>query len=156
MKAFFAGSFNPFTIGHLDILARGLKICSGGVVVGIGYNCGKEEHACASEKKLRSLLEGLPGVEVTLYSGLTADAAREAGAGVLLRGFRNAIDAEYERQLADANRMIAGVDTILLPARPDLASVSSSLVRELEHFGHDVTELLPSREQCLKACLANQ
>lgn len=154
MKGFFAGSFNPFTKGHLDILSRGLRICPEGVVVGMGYNenkCSRDE-AFASAEALSNLLAGIPGVEVAAYSGLTVDAARRHGAELLIRGFRNAIDAEYERSLADTNRMIAGIDTILLAASPELAPLSSSMVRELAHNGYDVGRYLPTREECREAC----
>lgn len=154
MKAFFAGSFNPFTIGHLDLVARGLNICREGVIIGVGFNMHKSDHS-ATDKivgHLKALFDGIPQVDVMAYSGLTVDAAQRAGADVLLRGFRNAIDAEYERNLADANRMVAGIDTILLPCRPELSPVSSSMVRELRHNGHDVSRYLPSHAQCLDAC----
>lgn len=150
MKAFFPGSFNPFTTGHLDLLARALRLFPDGVVVGIGVNEHKAAGTCGESPAaaLRALLRDIPGVEVAEYSSLTADAARRHGAGVLVRGFRNAVDAEYERTLADANRMVAGIDTVLLPASPELGAVSSSMVRELSHFGHDVTRFLPTAEDC--------
>lgn len=154
MKAFFAGSFNPFTIGHLDIIARGLRLFPEGVVVGIGYNEHKTTHAAMAEllDSLRRLLSGIPGVEVMLYSGLTVEAARNAGAEVLLRSFRNVTDAEYERTLADANRLVSGMETVLLAARPELGTVSSSLVRELRHNGYDTDRFIPTAESCRKAC----
>ena len=77
------------------------------------------------------------------WSGLTVDAARSVGARWLLRGARTAADFEYERNLADINRDIAGVDTVILPTEPQLAMVSSSMVRELKRFGHDVSKYLP-------------
>lgn len=157
MKAFFAGSFNPFTKGHLDILARGLRLFPEGVVIGIGFNEHKTDRASADAvaSELRELFDGVKGVEVAPYSGLTVDAARAAGAGVLLRGFRNAIDAEYERTLADANRLVGGMDTVLLPSRPELSPVSSSLVRELRNNGRDTSRFIPTQEECRRACRAD-
>ncbi|MDE5653305.1 MAG: pantetheine-phosphate adenylyltransferase [Muribaculaceae bacterium] len=160
MKAFFPGSFNPFTIGHLDILARALA-AFGNVVVAIGYNENKKDASIdANAAMLRRLLEGCPGVTVMTYSGLTVDAARREGAGVIVRGFRNAIDAEYERQLADTNRMISRdesrspveIETWLIPARPELGCVSSSMVRELSHNGHPIDRYLPGIALCRRLC----
>ncbi len=155
MMAFFAGSFNPFTIGHLDLVARALKICPEGVVVGVGYN----EHKCSTSDArkcaddINALFADVPALSAIAYSGLTAMAAARHGCRLLVRGFRNAIDAEYERNLADANRMISDIDTILLPAKPELATVSSSMVRELLHNGYsDVSRFIPSPRQCAEAC----
>lgn len=154
MKAFFPGSFNPFTKGHLDILARGLRLFPDGVVVGIGFNEHKTSHAQveATLIEIRRLLDGIPAVEVLAYSGLTVEAVRKAGAEVMLRGFRNAIDAEYERSLADTNRLISGIDTVLLPTLPELSPISSSMVRELAHNGYDVSPYIPTPEECRNAC----
>ncbi len=139
--ALFAGSFNPFTKGHLSILERGLELFDR-VVVSVGVN--GEKDARADVAALQSLLAELyPRVEVMEWSGLTVDAARSVGARWLLRGARTAADFEYERNLADINRDIAGVDTVILPTEPQLAMVSSSMVRELKRFGHDVSKYLP-------------
>lgn len=154
MKAFFAGSFNPFTKGHLDIVARGLRIFPDGIIIGIGYNEHKSDSRSVIELEahLKHLFKDVRNVEVTVYTGLTAEAAARMGAEALLRGFRNAIDAEYERSLADANRMVAGIDTLLLPASSLLSAVSSSLVRELDHNNHDVSRFIPTPEECSAAC----
>lgn len=149
--AIFPGSFNPFTIGHLDILARGLRIFDK-VYVSIGYNesKGECEDGESAASRLRHLLAGCPRVEVSCYSGLTVDEARRVGASVILRGVRNAADMEYERSLADVNWRIAGIDTMILPCRPELGMVSSSMVRELMHFGYDVSEFMPTEEDVRK------
>lgn len=145
MKAIFPGSFNPFTTGHLDILQRALRLF-GQVTIAIGHNenktCSHEAEAIANH--LHTLFDSTPGIEIITYTGLTVEAARHIGATVIVRGIRNAADADYERQLADTNRLIApDIDTILLPARPDLACISSSMVRELSHNNYDVTPFLP-------------
>lgn len=149
MKAFFPGSFNPFTIGHLDIMVRA-KPFFPEIVVGIGYNERKHspEDAEILLENIGNLLRDIPGITVCAYSGLTARAAKEAGADLLIRGVRNAADADYERSMADANRHLFGLETLLIPCRPELSFISSSMVRELEHNGVDISQFLPSRKDC--------
>lgn len=138
--ALYPGSFNPFTIGHLSILERGLRLFDKVVVV-IGCN-GAKDSSRTSADELRSKLAHLTGVEVMEWDGLTVDAATKVGAGWLLRGVRSVADYEYERNLADINRELTGIETVLLTAEPKLAMVSSSMVRELRHFGHDVSDYI--------------
>ena len=92
---------------------------------------------------IRVLYRDEPRVRVMAYSCLTADAARQQGACAILRSVRSVKDYEYELQMADVNRQLTGIDTIVLFARPQLASISSSVVRELQQFGHDITPFLP-------------
>ncbi len=143
MKALFAGSFDPFTIGHLAIVESALKIFSS-VVVAIGVNENKKSEwpANVRKKAIAELFKDDPRVEVTTYSGLTFKFARMIGAGVLVRGVRNGDDFDFEKTLADANRKIGGIDTVLIPCVPELAFVSSSLVRELLHNGEDPSSLI--------------
>ncbi|MDE6783300.1 MAG: pantetheine-phosphate adenylyltransferase [Paramuribaculum sp.] len=144
--AIFTGSFNPFTIGHLDILRRGLAIFDRVVVVK-GINVSKpgssaidDLHTCPPLKQLAA--DGR--VEIAEWSGLTVDAARHFGATALLRGARTAADFDYERSMADINRLLApDIDTVILPARPELAMISSSMVRELASFGKEITPFIP-------------
>ena len=84
-----------------------------------------------------------PKVKVISYEGLTVDACRREGARWMLRGVRSTVDFEYERNLADINRRISGIETLLLFTLPEYAAVSSSVVRELKAYGHDVSEFLP-------------
>lgn len=141
---FFAGSFDPFTIGHRDIVERALSMF-GHVVIGVGYNINKEGHRSVEDRveAIRGVFEDDDRITVTAYTGLTAEAARRAGAHSLLRGVRDTRDFEYERTMADVNRRLFGLDTVLLIADPTLASVSSSMVRELEANGCDVSRFLP-------------
>ncbi len=141
---FFAGSFDPFTIGHRDIVERALTMF-GRVVIGVGYNIKKQGHRPVEERveAIRRVFEDDDRIVVTSYSGLTAEAARAAGAHSLLRGVRDIRDFEFERTMADVNRRLFGIDTVLLVADPTLSSVSSSMVRELEANGCDVSRFLP-------------
>ncbi len=144
--ALFAGSFDPFTIGHADIVHRALAMFSR-VVICLGVNPSKPaaaEGAAERAQSIADLYAADPRVSVHLWKGLTAEAAREYGATVLLRGVRSARDYEYERDMADANRAIFGIDTVMIAADPALAHVSSSLVRELMAHGQDVSALLPT------------
>lgn len=139
---FFAGSFNPFTKGHADILKR-LMALADKVVVGIGVNPEKpsnRDEALANAEAIRCLVEreGLADrVEIKVYTGLTAEEALRCGADVMARGIRSGTDFDYEYTLAAANRDAFDIDTILLPADPRLSFVSSSIVRDLIQNGRN-------------------
>ena len=138
------GSFDPFTKGHADIVGRALELFDE-VIIGVGYNEQKEGWMPVEERvaSIKKLYIDEPRIKVECYSGLTADFAKESGATAIVRGVRTTTDFEYEMQMADVNRQLTGIETILLPASPQYASLSSSLVRELAHFGHDISEYLP-------------
>lgn len=140
----FPGSFNPFTRGHADIVRRALLMFDE-VVVGVGCNESKAGGVSPEERaeNIRKLYAGNPRVRVGCYSGLTADFAKANGVVAIVRGVRSFADYEYEMQMADVNRQLFGIETIILPASPEFAALSSSVVRELLHFGHDVSDLLP-------------
>lgn len=141
--ALYAGSFDPFTIGHLSIADRALRLFDC-LVIGIGVNQLKRGAVSPEERRnsIAEIFADNPRVKVVVYSGLTADLAAECGASVLVRGVRSVADFEAERELADINRTISGIDTVLLPALPELAFVSSSMVRELTNFGHDASRFV--------------
>lgn len=139
--ALYAGSFNPFTVGHMSILRRGLQLFDR-VVVAVGVNAEKQAEAVANIDELKQKLSDMPGVDVILWSGLTVDAATQVGAKWLLRGVRSVADYEYERNLADINKAISGIDTVILFAEPELSMVSSSMVRELRRYGRDVSDFV--------------
>lgn len=143
--AFFAGSFRPFTTGHASIVTRGLDIFDR-IVVGVGINSAKpddREHAEQAAEAIRRVFAGDSRIDVVVYDNLTVDAAAEAGACALLRGVRSTRDFDYERDLADVNRQLSGIETVLLYSLPELAAVSSSIVRELASYGRDVDAFLP-------------
>ena len=142
--ALFAGSFNPYTRGHHAIVQRALAIFDR-VVVAIGCNMGKEGAVDTAERRkaIEKVYADEPRVQVAVYSGLTMDYARSIGATALLRGVRSVKDFEYERDLADVNMRMGGIETVILMSSPDNAAISSSLVRELMAYGKDVKDLLP-------------
>lgn len=143
-RALFPGSFDPFTLGHHSIVKRALAFMDE-VIVGIGIHEGKHGFIPVEKRveMIRRLYADEPRVKVEAYSGLTVDFAREQGAAFILRGIRSVKDFEYEESIADINRKLAGIETLFLFTEPELASVSSSVVRELLHYGKDVSMFLP-------------
>ena len=142
--ALFPGSFDPFTRGHQVIVERALPLFDK-LVIAIGVNRAKKGWMPVEERlaQLKALYADEPRVEVIAYETLTMDLAKEYDAKYVLRGVRSMADFEYERTIADANRKIGGLETIFLISDADTAHISSSLVRELAAFGHDVSDLLP-------------
>ena len=142
--ALFAGTFDPYTRGHHALVERALALFDT-VVVAVGRNLEKkcmlsvEERVAAIEK----LYAGNGRVKVAVYDTLTMDFAQSVGATALLRGVRSVKDFEYERDIADINLRLGGIDTVLLVSEPEYAAISSSVVRELMKYGKDVSELLP-------------
>ena len=143
-KAIFPGTFDPFTIGHYSVVRRALTFMDE-ITIGIGINESKRTWF-PTEKRvemIRKLYAGEPRIKVEAYNGLTVDFARLSGAQFIIRGIRTVHDFEYEETIADINRKLAGVETILLFTEPELTSVSSTIVRELLQFGKDVSDFLP-------------
>lgn len=144
MIALFAGSFHPPTNGHLDVILRASRMFER-VVVAVMVNPEKK-YLLSAEKRcemLRRAAAGLDNVEVVWGTGLTAELAKKLGAGVLVRGVRNVTDMEYETQAADVNRMLTGVDTVFLPARPEHRAISSTLVRDVARHGGSLDGMVP-------------
>ena len=142
--AIFPGSFDPFTVGHHSIVMRALPLFDK-IVVAIGTNAAK--YAMMSESRrveaLRELYADNEKIEVISYEGLTVDAAKMCGAKFILRGVRMIQEFEYEKNLAEVNRSISGLETVLLYTLPEFGHISSSIVRELIRYGRDVSSLLP-------------
>ena len=139
------GSFDPFTVGHDSIVRRSLPLFDRLVIGVVGDNVHKPSMRPAEERMrtISELYAEEPAIEVKPYHGLAVDFARAENARFIVKGVRSAKDFEYEREQADINRQIAGIETILLFAEPHLSSVSSTMVRELQHFGVDVSQFLP-------------
>lgn len=142
--ALFPGSFDPFTVGHQSLVKRGLALADR-IIIAIGINENKQSCFSLEERleAIRSLFQDDPRIEVITYHTLTTDLAEQTGAQFILRGIRSVIDFEYEKTIADINRTLTGIETIFLLAEPQYAHISSSAVRELLHFGKDVSAFLP-------------
>ena len=141
----FVGTFDPFTIGHDSIVRRALPLFDRLVIGVVGDNVHKPGMSPAEERMnaIRELYQDVPAIEVKSYYGLAMDFAREQGAQFIVKGVRSVSDFEYEQWQADFNRRLGGIETILLYTEPELASISSSALRELSHFGVDVSGFLP-------------
>ena len=142
--ALFPGTFDPFTIGHESLVRRGLELVDE-IVISIGVNEDKKTYF-ALEKRLemiRNLYRNEPRVKVGSYDSLTIEFARKIGAKFILRGIRSVNDFEYEKTIADMNRTISGIETFVLFTEPELTHISSSHVRELLRYGHDVSAFVP-------------
>ena len=143
-RAIFPGTFDPFTIGHESVVKRALTFIDE-IVISIGINEGKETHF-PLEKRLdmiREFYKDEPRIRVISYDSLTIDLARNLDANLIIRGIRTVKDFEYEETIADINRKLSGIETILLFTEPELSCISSTIVRELLAFGKDITRFIP-------------
>ena len=143
-RAIFPGTFDPFTIGHYSVVKRALTFMDE-IIIGIGINDSKSTWFPTDKRveMVKKLYADEPRVRVEAYDNLTVDFAIQHDAGFIIRGIRTVRDFEYEETIADINRKLAGIETILLFTEPELTSVSSTIVRELLHYGKDVTPFLP-------------
>ena len=144
-KAIFPGTFDPFTIGHDSLVRRALNIADE-IVIAIGINENKQTHFTLDQRTemIETLYEADQRISVMSYDSLTVDFAKEIGASLIIRGIRTINDFEYEKTIADINRSIAGIETVVLFTEPELTHISSTIVRELLRFGHDVSQFIPS------------
>ncbi len=142
--ALFAGSFDPFTKGHQSVVRRALTFVDQ-VIVGIGVNIGKKSTFTLPERRamIEKAFANEPRVKVMDYEGLTTDFAQQVGATILLRGVRTCKDFEYEKEIAEVNRRLTGIETAILFAEDQFTNISSTIVRELIHYGKNVREFLP-------------
>ena len=143
--AMFQGSFDPFTLGHESIVRRALPLFDE-IVIAVVANPSKRPFMTLEKRMemISDIFAGEPRVRVITSSGLTVDAAREAGATCLLRGVRMLQDFENEMHMADVNRKLSGIETVLLYTLPQYSHISSSIVRELHAYGRDVSDYLPA------------
>jgi pantetheine-phosphate adenylyltransferase len=143
-KAVFAGTFDPPTNGHLDVIARAAAAFDE-VIVAAGVNQSKQRLFSVEERvaMLTELAEPFGNVRIGTFDGLVVDYCRAEGAAMIVKGLRSGGDYDYELQMAQMNRKLAGVDTLFLPAAPENGYVSSSLVKEIAKLGGEVGEFLP-------------
>ena len=146
--ALFVGSFDPFTIGHADIVDRTLKLF-GRIVIGVGINPEKHCMITAEDRinAIKCLFEGDNRVKVIGFNDLAVDLAQREKANFIVKGVRSIKDFEYEREQAELNRSMTGIETILLYADPSLAAISSSAVRQLAYFNKDTSWMLPKAKK---------
>ncbi|SKC86574.1 pantetheine-phosphate adenylyltransferase [Ohtaekwangia koreensis] len=144
--ALFPGSFDPFTKGHEDIVLRGLQVFDE-IIIAIGYNTQKSNRYFPIDMmigKIQQTFEKYPAIKVLTYSELTAEYARKQGAQFLLRGLRNTTDFEYENSISQVNRKLyEDLESVFLITTPQLAWISSSIVREVHKYGGDVSQFIP-------------
>lgn len=147
--AIYPGSFDPCTLGHLDVVRRGRRLFDR-LIVGVGRHPGKETLFTLEERValLQTLVDKITDaepqhapVEVRPFTGLTVDFARDAGASIILRGVRNLSDLQYEVQQAVTNREVAGLETAFVVAGQSFAYISSSLIKQITAMGDDLNVL---------------
>ena len=145
-RAIFPGSFDPFTVGHESIVLRGLDIFDE-IVVAVGVNADKR---CmfSTERRvefIETVFADRPQVSVSTYEGLTVDFAKEIGCSHILRGLRTSADFEFERAIAQVNRQMTGIDTVILLTTPEHTPINSTIVRDILRHGGDASLFLPQR-----------
>ena len=143
--AMFQGSFDPFTLGHESIVRRALPLFDE-IVVAVVSNKAKKPFMGLDNRMefIKKVFADEPRVRVVASDGLTVDVAREEGATCLLRGVRMIQDFENEMHMAEINRRLSGIETVLLYTLPEFSHISSSIVRELFSYGRDVSGFLPA------------
>ncbi|MGI0105684.1 pantetheine-phosphate adenylyltransferase [Salinimicrobium sp. WS361] len=142
--AVFPGSFDPITLGHVDIINRGLPLFDQ-VILAIGTNSDKK-YMFSLEERVRFLEETYkdePKIKVMTYKGMTVDFCREQNAGFILRGLRNAIDLEFEKSIGQTNFKISGVETLFFITSSGKSHISSTVVRDVIRNGGDYQFMVP-------------
>jgi len=143
--AIFPGSFDPFTLGHYDIVIRGLKLFDR-IIIAIGQNTKKQRYFPIElmMDRIGTAFENNKNIQVITFNELTASVARKYGARYLLRGLRNTTDFEYENSIAQVNTHLnAELETVFLITSPKYASISSSIMREVHQYKGNINEFLP-------------
>ena len=144
---FFPGTFDPVTLGHLDIINRALPLFDK-IIVGIGSNVNKIPMYTEDQRLqwLKDIYKDEPGVDAVVYDGLTVNCCKEMGANYIIRGIRYVNDFEYEKAIADMNRSITAgkIETVFFTCLPQYTSVASTLVRDVIKNKGNVSQFLPT------------
>ncbi len=143
-KAVFPGSFDPVTLGHVDIISRALPLLDE-LIIAIGVNDAKK-YMFSLEERIQFINDTFKDeskIKVETYKGLTIDYCKEVNADYMLRGLRNPADFEFEKAIAQTNRKLSGIDTLFLLTSADTSFISSSIVRDVLRNGGDYTVLVP-------------
>lgn len=143
-KAIFPGSFDPITLGHYDIVKRGLDLFDE-LILAIGMNADKKYMFTLEERQqfLQETFKDEPRIKIKTYQGLTVDFCKKEKASFILRGLRNSIDLDFEKAIARTNHKLTGVETVFLIAAPDKSHISSTIVRDVIRYDGDYRELVP-------------
>ena len=143
-RAVFPGSFDPITLGHYDIIKRGVKLFDE-VIVAIGVNADKKYMFSLEERKhfIEEAFKDQPKVKVTTYEGLTIDYCKSVDVKFILRGLRNPADFEFEKAIAHTNRKLSKIETVFLLTASKTSFISSSIVRDVIRNGGDYSVLVP-------------
>jgi pantetheine-phosphate adenylyltransferase len=144
VKAVFPGSFDPITNGHLDVIARGMKLFDE-LVIAVGRSPVKNQLFSPEQRveMIAELITDMPTVSVESFDGLTVEYAAQTKADVILRGLRSLTDVHYEFQLAMTNRAVAGIETVFIMTSEQYGFTSSTLIREVASLGGDLSNLVP-------------
>ena len=146
LTVLYPGSFDPFHLGHLDVVEQSVELF-GKVVVAVMHNPSKPGGMFTLDERVEMIQKSvahLGPVDVVPFGGLAVDAARDASAAFIVKGLRTGGDFEVEQQMAHTNHAVSGVRTVYLPCKPALVSISSRFIREIAHFGGDVSALVPA------------
>lgn len=157
-RAIYPGSFDPVTFGHLDIISRAAGIFDQLYVAVLG-NVSKRAMFTVPQRlqMLKELCASYPNVQVISFDGLLVDAAKKVGANMIVKGLRNPMDYQQETQMAKANRMLTGIETLFIPSESKFAHVSSSIVKELAKYGASIEEYVPKLvEQQLRTIMEKE
>ncbi len=145
----FPGTFDPITLGHVDIIHRAKSLFDK-LIIGVGINSTKQPMFTIEQRTgwIKEIFKDIPTIEVTSYEGLTVDFCKKTGAQYILRGIRYVSDFEYEKAIADMNRMLVpDIETIFLTCAPLYSTISSTLVRDVIRNGGNARMFIPDQVQ---------
>ncbi len=143
-RAIFPGSFDPITLGHVDIINRALPLFDE-IIIAIGINADKKYMFSLKDRVnfIKETYKGEPKIKVETYEGLTTDFCEKTGVDFILRGLRNPADFEFEKAIAQTNRKLSNIETVFLLTSANTSYISSSIVRDVYRHGGDISNFVP-------------